>query len=561
MEARSRRLVFQIHAWIGMNLGLLLFVVCFSGTIAVFSKELSWLVDPGLRVQPPPGREGKTLSWQDMYDRVTAVHPHAAIVALQPPAGDRSVAKAAILYGPDDQRLVLINPYTGAIQGHRSSFNLSSFFRIFHKQLYIVPVNLGFHGTLVVGVLAILLLVGAITGLLSIKRWWRAFLTLRQGRSPRLFWSDLHRLTGVWPLLVTLILSLTGIWYWAETILDSAGILAHDAPSAAREAASPQHRGTFVRPLDLDELIARAQSAYPSLTINQIRIPSRFGDPLVLSGQADAWLVRDRANRIEIDPYEGTILNIQKAEDLSLPQRLIDTADPLHFGDFGGLTSKIVWFVSGLALSAGILAGFYGACLRLRERHRLGFPSPQRWALAILPTAGLLVLSLYGTIAYGGVALLSAHQAIEATLMGRATLGPWQAMVYRYDTQGDTRLAILFEGDGSANFQTARLWLDSDPQARRDLPTHRLQDRLWTQVPPGALSCERPCTLGLELKAWTGETYSTSFPVVEASLRTALPQATGIPIGEKIVILIFAALLLASLCGWLGTLCYRTRSE
>ena len=41
-----RKLVFELHGWIGLNLGLILFVVCLSGTFATLSDEIDALIDP-----------------------------------------------------------------------------------------------------------------------------------------------------------------------------------------------------------------------------------------------------------------------------------------------------------------------------------------------------------------------------------------------------------------------------------------------------------------------------------------------------------------------------------
>jgi len=57
-------------------------------------------------------------------------------------------------------------------------------------------------------------------------------------------------------------------------------------------------------------------------------------------------------------------------------------ADPLHFRDFGGLTTKLIWFVFGLALSGLCLSGVWLRVQRLRirsgARHRWPVDGAQR---------------------------------------------------------------------------------------------------------------------------------------------------------------------------------------
>ncbi|HEU5145104.1 MAG TPA: PepSY domain-containing protein, partial [Chryseosolibacter sp.] len=48
----SKDVLFKIHGWVGMKLSILFFIVCFSGTLAVFSHEMDWLINPAMRATP-----------------------------------------------------------------------------------------------------------------------------------------------------------------------------------------------------------------------------------------------------------------------------------------------------------------------------------------------------------------------------------------------------------------------------------------------------------------------------------------------------------------------------
>ena len=48
----SNKFWFELHGWIGVQLGVALFVIMFSGTLVTVAHEIDWLLNPALRVTP-----------------------------------------------------------------------------------------------------------------------------------------------------------------------------------------------------------------------------------------------------------------------------------------------------------------------------------------------------------------------------------------------------------------------------------------------------------------------------------------------------------------------------
>jgi uncharacterized iron-regulated membrane protein len=111
-------------------------------------------------------------------------------------------------------------------------------------------------------------------------------------------------------------------------------------------------------------MIATARSVWPGFALKGLVIDE---GTVALEGQGQALLVRDRANVLWFDTASGKLSKRADATSLGALGRLSEAADPLHFGNWGGLASKIVWFAFGLILVALCVSGLVICALRLRS--------------------------------------------------------------------------------------------------------------------------------------------------------------------------------------------------
>ena len=387
------RLLFRLHGWIGLNLGLLLFIICFSGTVATLSHEIDWLLNPAIRAAPAAPVAER--SWEQWYQATRKAHPGANVVSLTAPPAKGWAVVASISYGPTDLRHVYLHPDTSAVQGTFSQFNVARFFRSFHKQFYIYPGLLP-HGIYVVGPLGVALLLSVMTAIGFYRMRWNDALLRQRSASPRIFWSSIHRAIGLWTLGFSLLFAVTGIWYLYERIAIDVGIPSTAAEISPTENESPVRAD--VAPLDLDASVELARQGFPEFKVRSVFFAQSDHPMLTMLGQGNGWLLRDAANRVVVDPHSGGVVtHSQRGSDLTVDVRVAHTMDPLHFGNFAGFGVKLLWGLAGLLISASILVGLRIWYLRTVRRlviHR----TPGITYRSLVGTLAVLALTIYGSV-------------------------------------------------------------------------------------------------------------------------------------------------------------------
>jgi uncharacterized iron-regulated membrane protein len=148
------------------------------------------------------------------------------------------------------------------------------------------------------------------------------------------------------------VIGITVVWY----LLEWDGVLKWAEEETVTNAGA-LHDLRSVDGSDLDRWIALADQHLPGLRLTSLYLPWTAGDAVSITGQWRARLVRERANAVRIDPLSDRVLEVQKADEMEWRERWTHTADPLHFGGFGGLATKLVWFAAGLVLTALCFSG------------------------------------------------------------------------------------------------------------------------------------------------------------------------------------------------------------
>lgn len=359
-RAKGRRpWSFFLHHLFGLQLSLFLGFVCLTGSVATLSHEIEWLLWPEVRADA----DGPAVSWGAQWDAARTVQPQWALQGIGRGGSNEESYLATVVRARDaagaDAR-IYVDPATGRVQGQALGVSFHAFMRGLHYTLF-VPGNLMFY---TVTSLGIVMLGSLLTGLLVYRKFWRGFLRWpRRDAPPRVVWGDVHRLVGLWSTWFVAVIALTSVWY----LVERAGVEWETPTPALSRPLAPAERiapaGTAI-----DRWVAIAERQLPGLRVTAVYLPFNARGPVTVQGQRAAWLVRERTNAVFIDPRDDRVLGVRDAQSINAAERWVHTADPLHFGNFGGLGVKLLWAAFGLLLC--VLA-FSGAVIHAKRSVKL----------------------------------------------------------------------------------------------------------------------------------------------------------------------------------------------
>ena len=303
-SAKRRR--FELHSWLGFHLALITSIVLLTGTIATISNEIDWLIQDDMRVSP----DGDTVSWGTMESAVRQAAPDDMMIALQRGEDDH-FAHRAIMVRPDGTSyFVHVDQWTGNNTGTTHPLTVQRFFRDLHRYLF-MPRAIRLP---IVCSMGIVLLLSLYTGLRTAGRWRKAATRLRTNKGSRILVGDAHKAAGIWASWFLVIIAVTGIWYLIEFGGQAAG-KSFEPPRPGPSEAQLAERGDVLPQLSADRFVETAIEALPGLTPTRIHYPTRLDGAVMVWGRSSDPLVRDRANRVSIDPADGSVIGVFRSNE------------------------------------------------------------------------------------------------------------------------------------------------------------------------------------------------------------------------------------------------------
>jgi uncharacterized iron-regulated membrane protein len=396
------RTLWRWHFYAGLFCIPFVIVLSLSGSVYLFKPQVERWLDRPYDGHAVSGERG--LPSAQVQAALAAV-PHGTFAGFELPV-DAGDAARVLVAGEQGTQRVYVHPTSHQVlhqvaEDHRL---MRQMFRL-HGELW-----MGDRGSNLVEIASCWTIVLILTGLLL---WWprgglgaAGVLYPRLGRGQRLFWRDLHAVTGLWISVLVLFLLMTGLpWakFWGGYFKQvrqwtGTAVARQDWPSGSprsRRGGHSDHGGgggrhTAGPPPDLaalDRVVAVAiPLALPAPTV--VNPPAQPGGDWTVVCNAQNRPLRQT---VHVQPDSAEITRRETFDKKHWIDRVVGTCIAAHEGQLFGLANQLL----GLAAAMGLIVVCLSAVVlwwRRRDPGTLGAPQP---LVSVHGTAGLLgVLAL-----------------------------------------------------------------------------------------------------------------------------------------------------------------------
>lgn len=410
---KLRKFLNDIHLWTGLISGIVVLLICLSGTIYVFNTEIRELASPEL-YKVSPAADAQRLSAETLITDV-ANQTGGKVISIKIPTDPQSSyvltvkkpeeAKSedipsknssgeAVRLGTEKSKGMvkmagkekpavpsrgvqyLVDPYSGKVLGSSAEKNkVTEFMQLMfslHRWLLLDRIEEPIFGDLpnrklgsyITGTATILFTLGVITGIIiwfpQKIRSWKQGLKIKWTASWKRINHDLHNSLGFYSCILLFLMGITGpqwsfSWY-RDALRKTLGTYEQ------KDAAKPEMPKSLLQPGNTSTLLIDSfiESADESLNYQgnlTISLPADSTDIVLLSKTRTGFFAPAAADKIYVDQYSAAVLKSDIFRKKPFNERVSSSIKAIHVGDVYGTFSKILYFLACLVATSLPITG------------------------------------------------------------------------------------------------------------------------------------------------------------------------------------------------------------
>jgi uncharacterized iron-regulated membrane protein len=377
----NSNLLWKIHNWTGLYVGIVIAFLSLTGSVAVFLPEIEALLNKKFQAQMNKNLvKAPEMPINEIFEKIWKEYKGFTLLSIDPPSSENGLL-ALDFYrnqGLESERfLVFVDPQSGQIIGTKDHLNsISNYFRQVHVRLMD-----GFYGRQLVGLAGIGLVVISITGLLIYGQFMKKqlFGSIREGRGLRILMADWHKCVGIIALLFNLIIAATGAWLGLQPrIMKWIGMEVPNEFVREIKPINPAQDQTLA--FDYFSFLEQSKKDIDGFFPTTV-IPSLDGSRTVeIKGDIKGLPYEPNISKIVYDKVTMEPLFNYDIRNQSKGDKFYFIQEGLHFGRFGGILVKIIYTIFGLTSGFLSITGFVIYMTRKKKKN----PDPKLVAMKVI---------------------------------------------------------------------------------------------------------------------------------------------------------------------------------
>jgi len=334
------------HSWIGLLVGFLMYLICVTGSLVVFSNYLKRWEQPAVPEYQTLAPQAATKAYGELLARMPDISGDILVMLPREdqPRGMLVSAGGVYFLNEDGSRAGNIStPWTNSMVGLHDALHIPSDW-----------------GEILVSVIGVMLCGLIVSGFLAHPRIFRDAFNFRLGGSRHLEQADIHNRLSVWGAPFHLVIGLTGAWFGIAMLMYT--LFGNVFFDGDREAAIESIHGAApkleqqVQVADVGHALTAMKDIAPDarpiyMNVEGANSPQQY---ILLGAEHPDSLIYAEQYRFD---QQGNFLGKVGYSDGEPGKQVLFSLYRLHFGHFGGLPVMILYVIFGIALAVVSVTG------------------------------------------------------------------------------------------------------------------------------------------------------------------------------------------------------------
>jgi uncharacterized iron-regulated membrane protein len=357
---KFKKIVSDVHLWLGLITAPLVFFICITGTIIVFSDEIMELSAGSARFVKEVQKE--RLETEELISILKESYPNrwqpSYMVCYRDPK--RSV-RFNTYSETEGLHMVYMDQYTGEILKDDATIYFFYIIAHLHNSLLLHE-----PGAWIVDIGTVIFFIALITGLIL---WWpkrwdkkhkKAVFTIKWKANRKRINLDLHKVGGFYALGISLLLTITGLIIAFKPLAAvTKNAFGGNAEITMKQVFAKQATDSLKTNVPINLAVEKAFEAFPEKTELQLYTYWLNDWDYYVVYVANKIGIKSAMNAEFVAYDKETGRQSELTHEFNINKKVENVYWTLHMGNYMGIIGKIITFIAGLIATTLPVTGFY----------------------------------------------------------------------------------------------------------------------------------------------------------------------------------------------------------